>query len=71
MWKIVLSITMVLAVSIAIAAPDGVFADDDDDELTVDVIPDGATLSFVDLNLDGAPTPGEPFIIEWLPRGEA
>ena len=32
--------------------------------LTVDVIPDLSTFSFVDVGGDGDPTPGDPFIIE-------
>ena len=33
-------------------------------KLTVDVIPDGATFSFVDLDGSGDPTAGEPFLVE-------
>ena len=63
MWKRVLSITIAVVFSIAIAAPDGALADDDDN-LTVDVIPDLATFSFVDVDGSGGPTAGDPFIVE-------
>ena len=32
--------------------------------LTVDVVPDLSTFSFVDVGGDGDPTPGDPFIVE-------
>ena len=51
-----LSITMAGALTMVIAAPH--------DTLTVHVVPDLSTLSFVDLDLSGSPTAGEPFIIE-------
>ena len=42
------------------------YADDDDDELTVDVVPILATFSFVDADGSGLidPTAGDPFVIE-------
>ncbi len=68
MWKMLLSITMVIAFSIAVAASYTAVADDDDDdfddEFTVDVVPDTSTLSFVDVDSSGGPTAGDPFVVE-------
>ncbi len=74
MWKMLLSITIVIAFSIAVASyatrpPNNTaVADDDDDdfddEFTVDVVPDTSTLSFVDVYSSGGPTAGDPFIVE-------
>ncbi len=68
MWKMLLSITMVIAFSIAVAASYTAVAHDDDDdfddEFTVDVVPDLSTFSFVDVDSSGDPTAGDPFIVE-------
>ncbi len=69
MWKILLSMTMVIAFSIAVAASYTAVAHDEDDdefddEFTVDVVPDLATFSFVDVDSSGDPTAGDPFIVE-------
>ena len=41
-----------------------VYADDDGEELTVHVVPDLATFSFVDVDSSGGPTAGDPFDVQ-------
>ncbi len=72
MWKLLLSMTMVIAFSIAVAASYTAVADGHavDVEFTVDVVPDLSTFSFVDVDGSTDPTPGDPFVVEGDVREE-
>ena len=72
--KISLSLASLVALAALVAiafstGPDTVLALHDE-ELTVDVLPDLSTFSFVDVDGDGAPSAGDPFIIEGDVREE-
>ncbi len=72
--KISLSLASLVALAALLAVafsigPDTVLAVHDE-ELTVDVVPDLSTFSFVDVDGDGAPSAGDPFIIEGDVREE-
>ena len=67
--KISLSLVSLVALAALMAVafsitPDTVLAGNDDEELTVDVVPDFSTFSFVDVDGSGDPTAGDPFIVE-------
>ena len=66
MWKMLLSITMVIAFSIAVASSYTAVAHDDDfdDELTVIVFPDLGTFSLIDVDKSGGFSAGDPFVIQ-------
>ena len=73
--KISLSLVSLVALAALMAVafsitPDTVLAGNDDEELTVDVVPDFSTFSFVDVDGSGDPTAGDPFIVEGDVREE-
>ena len=72
--KISLSLVSLVALAALLAvafstSPDTVLALHDE-ELTVDVVPDLSTFSFVDVDGDGAPSAGDPFLVEGDVREE-
>ncbi len=68
--KISLSVGLAALMVVAFStAPDTALAAHDE-ALIVDVVPDFSTFSFVDVDGDGAPSAGDPFVIEGDVREE-